>query len=486
MDETGFEAVDSGPIRILHLDDEPAITDLTTAFLEKEFEEFETISENAPDQALERLRQDEHEVHCVVSDYDMQAMDGLEFLEEVRKINPDLPFILFTGKGSEEIASEAISRGVTDYLQKESGSDQYTVLGNRIRNAVGQYRAEREIETRSRWYQQILKHSSDYVMIVDNMGRVKYVSPAIERVMGYTQSEIIGTNSFENVYPDDREYAATAMSKTIENPSEEVTVEFRAEAKDGSTLWLEARGSNFLDDPIIEGVMVNVRDITKRKNREQALERQKERLQELTSFLSHDVQNQLSVVSGYIDLARNQEDFGELKNAISGVKRIEQLIDQARKLAQSEKEITDYEAIELSTIVEQSWETVAGADVGATVTIDADITFEADRKRLRSMIENLLVNAIEHGGTDVSVRVGAIETAGERNGFYIADDGPGIAPEDREKVFEANYTTTGDGAGLGLAIVTQAAEVHGWNVEVTESAEGGARFEITGVFDDRR
>ncbi len=483
MDETGFEAVDSGPIRILHLDDEPAITDLTAAFLEKEFEEFETVLENAPDQALERLRQDEHEIHCVVSDYDMQAMDGLEFLEEVRKINPDLPFILFTGKGSEEIASEAISRGVTDYLQKESGSDQYTVLGNRIRNAVAQYRAEREVEKRSRWYQQILKHSSDYVMIVDNMGLVKYVSPAIERVMGFTQSEIIGTNSFENVHPDDREYAATAMSKTIEEPTEEVTVEFRAEAKDGSTLWLEARGSNFFDDPIIEGIMVNVRDITKRKNREQALERQKERLQELTGFLSHDVQNQLSVVSGYIDLAQSEEDMAELDNAVNGVKRIEQLIDQARKLAQSEEEITEYEEIELSAIVEQSWETVAGADVGATVTIDSDLHFQADRERIRSLIENLLVNAVEHAGTDVSIHVGAIETDNRKTGFYVADDGPGIAPEDREKVFDSNYTTTADGAGLGLAIVTQAAEVHGWNVEVTESAAGGARFEVTGVVD---
>jgi DNA-binding NtrC family response regulator len=80
---------------------------------------------------------------CVVSDYDMHGLTGLELLEAVRAVDPDVPFILFTGKGSETIASRAISEGATDYLQMTSGTDQYTMLADRIENAVETYRSRR-------------------------------------------------------------------------------------------------------------------------------------------------------------------------------------------------------------------------------------------------------------------------------------------------------------------------------------------------------
>jgi signal transduction histidine kinase len=89
------------------------------------------------------------------------------------------------------------------------------------------------------------------------------------------------------------------------------------------------------------------------------------------------------------------------------------------------------------------------------------------------LFENLFRNAVEHGGRDVAVTVGATD-----EGFYVADDGPGIPPGKREAVFERGFTTDDDGTGFGLGIVTEVAEAHDWDVAVTESAEGGARFEI--------
>ncbi|WP_340102307.1 response regulator [Salinibaculum salinum] len=87
-------------------------------FLVREDDRFAVHTETSPGDALVLLREDILDIDCIVSDYDMPGMNGIEFLEAVREECPDLPFILYTGKGSEEITSETISAGVTDYLQK--------------------------------------------------------------------------------------------------------------------------------------------------------------------------------------------------------------------------------------------------------------------------------------------------------------------------------------------------------------------------------
>jgi signal transduction histidine kinase len=97
---------------------------------------------------------------------------------------------------------------------------------------------------------------------------------------------------------------------------------------------------------------------------------------------------------------------------------------------------------------------------------------------MATLVENLLRNSVEHGAGAPTITVGRLA---ESDGFYVADDGPGISPHERDRVFESGYSTAADGTGFGLAIVEQIAEAHGWEVAVTESAHGGARFEVTGV-----
>ncbi len=261
-------------IHVLHVDDEPDFADVAATYLERADDRFQVRSATSPDDGLDALA--EHDVDCIVSDYDMPGTNGVEFLEAVRVDDSDLPFILYTGKGSEEVASEAISAGVTDYLQKETGTDQYTILANRIANAVAQTRAEREVTRTREYFGTILEHASDYVMVVDDTGVVQYISPAVERVMGYPPADLYGVEAFEMTHPEDVDEAVTAFAAVFEQPDQEHTVEFRAQHADGSWRWLEVRGRNRIDDPIIEGVVVSVRDITERKARERE-RRQKER-----------------------------------------------------------------------------------------------------------------------------------------------------------------------------------------------------------------
>jgi signal transduction histidine kinase len=100
----------------------------------------------------------------------------------------------------------------------------------------------------------------------------------------------------------------------------------------------------------------------------------------------------------------------------------------------------------------------------------------ADEDRLTELFENLFRNAVEHGGSEVTVTVGPMN-----GGFYVADDGPGIAEERREAVFDHGVSSSDDGSGYGLSIVRTIAHAHGWDVIVSEADAGGARFEFTGI-----
>ncbi|RQH00750.1 bacterio-opsin activator domain-containing protein [Natrarchaeobius oligotrophus] len=141
-------------ITVLVVDNEPGFADLAGEMLERDREEIVAEPATSAAEALEIFF--DREIDCIVSDYEMPEMSGIELLERVRETDPELPFILFTGRGSEEVASEAIAAGVTQYLQKETGSEQYALLANQITNAVTQYRIETELRESKRRYERTL------------------------------------------------------------------------------------------------------------------------------------------------------------------------------------------------------------------------------------------------------------------------------------------------------------------------------------------
>jgi len=136
--------------------------------------------------------------------------------------------------------------------------------------------------------------------------------------------------------------------------------------------------------------------------------------------------------------------------------------------------VIDFEPVNLAVTVNECWQTVE--TVEATLEIETERTIYADRSHLQQLLENLVRNAVEHGGENATITVGDLD-----NGFYFADDGAGISPDERDDVFASGYTTSTDGTGFGLAIVREIAEAHDWEITVDESEDGGARFEIIGV-----
>jgi signal transduction histidine kinase len=219
-------------------------------------------------------------------------------------------------------------------------------------------------------------------------------------------------------------------------------------------------------------------DVTAREQYRQELERQNERLDDFASLVSHDLRNPLGVATGRFDLLQEElnPDNEHVAPIEAALTRIEELIEEILTLTREGQQVEYRDAVRLSSVVTRCWGMVETD--GAELTIEDDLTFEADPDRVNRLFENLFRNAIEHGGPDVTVTVGVLD---DRRGIYVADNGVGIPPEERENVFTAGYTTSETGTGLGLAIVAEIASAHGWAIRVTESAAGGTRFEIEDI-----
>jgi len=218
----------------------------------------------------------------------------------------------------------------------------------------------------------------------------------------------------------------------------------------------------------------------RRRNRE--LADRNERLDEFTGIVSHDLRNPLNVARGRLDLTRselNDDAADHLDDVDRAHERMAELTDRLLQLARTGDGVDDPEPVDLGSVARDGWDVVVTADSDLTVALQRRV--EGDPERIGQLFENLFRNAVEHGsesgGTAASVTVGPLDDGA---GFYVADDGPGIAPERRSTVFESGHSGAG-GTGLGLAIVRRVARDHGWSPSVTESATGGARFEFREV-----
>jgi PAS domain S-box-containing protein len=322
-------------------------------------------------------------------------------------------------------------------------------------------------------YQALTENSTDLIFVLDPEGTITYASPSVGNLLGVSPDDIVGEDGFQFVHDEDREEIVGEFERVREDPDAMLRVEYRVADADGEWRYLEGVGRNLLDNQFVQGIVINARDITERKDRERELERTNEQLEQFASVVSHDLRNPINVARGHLDLVRETGSEQSIEEVDVSLDRMETIIEDVLTLARQGQSIGETEIVSVVRIAEDAWSHVD--TVEATLEITGDQSIEADPDRLLQLFENLFRNAIEHGRADVTVTVG---TSGE--GFYVADDGPGIPEDERDEVLDSGYTTAEDGTGFGLAIVSQIAQAHGWSVEVTESADGGAQFDIRG------
>ena len=222
------------PISLLYVDDEPGLLEICRFFLEQTREFMVDTSESALD-ALERLTCRHYDI--IISDYQMPRMDGLEFLREVRKTNPDLPFIIFTGRGREEVAISALNAGATFYLQKGGDVEsQFAELANEIRLAVSKRHSEKELIESERRYRDVVDMQTDFIVRFAPDLRIVFANNAYCRYFSLDKSACIGSK-FRPVVPvkeqcDVKEHFA---GLTPEKPSG--TIVHRILLPEGETRW---------------------------------------------------------------------------------------------------------------------------------------------------------------------------------------------------------------------------------------------------------
>ncbi|MDS0281683.1 hybrid sensor histidine kinase/response regulator [Haloarcula onubensis] len=446
-----------GDIRTLVVDDSEFFADMTAETLTQEHD-MEAISVHSGTAAAQRLVEEEFD--CVVSDYEMPEMDGLELLSTVREEDPSLPFILLTGRGDEETASQAIRAGVADYLLKlEVVEDkQYGRLANRIESVVKQDRTRKKFES-------LVANSPDGIAHITAKGVVLSANPSLADRLGTTPDALAGERLTDVMDTETARRRVAAVRRAIED-GETVETEDSLDGRHYQNQFVPVESHR----ERATAQLVS-RDVTERVERQRELERQNERLEEFASVVSHDLRNPLNVAASALDLL-DVEDDEMVAKIDRSLDRMGDIIEDVLTLAREGRAVQEPEWVTVDSLAEKAWADVATDEATLSVTATGEI--EVDPTRGRDLFANLFRNAVEHNDGPVRVEVGSLS-----DGFYVADDGTGI--DDDSEVFEMGHSTADDGTGIGLAIVAQIADAHGWGLDLTESESGGARFELTGV-----
>jgi PAS domain S-box-containing protein len=452
---------------VLYVDDEPELLTLGRLFLEKDGQNTVVTAESAAD-GIKKLRSCHFDV--IISDYLMPESDGVDFLRQVRAEYGDIPFILFTGKGREEVIIEAINLGVTFYLQKGNNpASRFSDLGQKIRVAVG--RGKSENTGKADEPDAFFTLAQDLLCIADTDGHFRKLNPAWEVILGWHSDELEGKKILDFIHPDD---AAVILSALQDLQRGKSTVNFvsRIRCKDGSFRWIEWRSFLYRENLIYTAA----RDITVHKQVEEAFQLANRKLDLLGEITRHDIRNKLTVLGGYLSLLKEYPPKSQASIYI------DKLVEATNIIAQQIEFTRLYQNLGVNP---PSWQNVQSTFLRACAHAELrQLQVRSNLEQVEIFADPLLErvflthidNTIRYGGPKKTyIRLSAHE-ANDGLNIILEDDGIGIPPQDKEKIFRRGF---GKNTGLGLFLAREILSLTGIGIREAGEYQQGARFELS-------
>jgi PAS domain S-box-containing protein len=364
-------------------------------------------------------------------------------------------------------------------------------------------RARETLRRREEYFRSLIENTSDIILIQNANGTIRYISPAVEKVLGYKPRDLIGKRASEFIHPEDTQNLADILADIIQRPGETVVSDFRIRHRDGTWRTVEGVGKNLLNYPAVEGFVASLRDITERRQLEVQL-RQSQRLQavgKLAGGVAHDFNNLLTAITGYCDLLLNRAGPNsplrkEILEIQKAGERASTLTHQL--LAFSRKQVLQPKVLNLNTVVAEMHNMLRrliGEDMDLATILSPDLGLvKADPGQIEQVIMNLAVNArdaMPQGGklTIETANANLGEVYGHQHqavqpGPYVmlavSDTGCGMDTKTQSYIFEPFFTTKelGKGTGLGLSTVYGIVKQSGGYIWVYSELGRGTTFRI--------
>jgi PAS domain S-box-containing protein len=340
----------------------------------------------------------------------------------------------------------------------------------------------RRMLEREEHFRALTENVSDIIAILDGRGLISYVTPSVERMLGYQPDELTGKDYSAFVHPDDRERVSEACKAMRRAPLASFSSPaYRFRASDGSWRELESVGTNLLNHPQVRGLVLNTRDVTDRK----LLEQQVDQLHRLTSLgrlsaqVAHEFNNVLMGIQPFAEVVHRHSDDPRLIAAgdaiVAAIGRGKRITTDILRFGRP-AELAG-QTVNVSSVIRQAVEEIRPA-LPSNVTLETAITesslyVHGDGAQLAQVLINLMLNALDamraNGGT---LAVTARSSEGhDLIHVTVRDTGEGIADQDLPYIFEPLFTTKRTGTGLGLSVVWQIVGAHHGRVSA-ESVPG--------------
>lgn len=462
-------------IKILYVDDDPDLLEIARLFLE-ETEIFRVSTSLSAQDALGSSQIPSYDI--IIADYQIPGIDGIAFLKEVRHRYGDIPFILFTGRGREEIVIEAINNSADFYLQK--GGDpttQFTELVHMIlrsvlrkRSELSRVKAETALKVSEEKYRHILEYMQDAYFRVDERGIITMANPSAVRTYGYESAEEMIGIPVVSLYAGSEQQEGNIVRKLRETGW---ITDYSGEAvkKDGTIFWVSVNAQYIKDrDGRILGTEAIVRDITERKAMERAVREANRKLGLLNSITRHDITNQLTILEGFSRIAAVKV----CDPVIAGY--LAKIDDSAVTIRHQIAFTKAYQDLGVHMpgwfVLKEIIAKVARPEVVFSRTCN-DIEVFSD-PLLEKVFFNLFENALRHGGHVTEIRIRCEETPGFLL-ILVEDNGTGIPVDEKEKIFGKGF---GKNTGLGLFLAREILAITGITIRETGTPGKGATFEI--------